>query len=295
MELASPDGIAGAIRDWGLQPARIWAGGHLLGSTLPAWVTFITSTFLHFGLAHLLGNMLMLWLVGQTVEWLCGAWRFLLLYLACGVLASAAGAVLGGHSQLAGAGASGAIAGVMAAYVLVFPRARILYFYSSDRGRAGLFWISSLWLIGLWIALQVVDSLDLYTSMPAGPYGVYAHVAGAMAGLALVYPLRDWRQSLPLELVWRRNAFSAPLILGQDGAVTDVSPALVDQEQRKIEQINRTYAPFDERPVRALIQQGDYSGARAYCDLMLEQARTDDNLPRIRGYERLLDELGRRG
>jgi membrane associated rhomboid family serine protease len=293
-ELGNPEGVSGTIRDWGLQPARIWAGGHLLGTTLPAWVTLVTSTFLHFGLWHLAANMLFLWIVGRAVEWLCGPWRFLLLYMACGVFASGIGALLGGHSTLAAAGASGAIAGVMAAYALVFPRARILNFYASDRGRAGLFWVSSFWLVGIWVAQELFRSIYAFYSAPEGPYGAYAHLAGALVGLALVYPLRDRSQALPLGLGWRRDAFSPRLVMMQEAAVTDLSPALVDREQQRIRQIDRTYAPFDERPVRALIAQGDYAGAKAHCELMLQQATADDNLPRIRGYERLLAEIRQR-
>lgn len=185
-QLGAQGGAQAVIDAWGIQPARLDAGG--MHNGLPVWATLLTATYLHFDVMHLIGNMLMLWLLGDAIEWLCGRWRFLLFYHLCGIAASVVTWQLGGDSTMAGAGASGALAGVMGAYLLMFPTASITCLVIGYYG--GMRQISALWFIGLWIAQQVYMSAVALQGKEAGPYGVYAHAAGAVAGMALIWLLR---------------------------------------------------------------------------------------------------------
>jgi len=149
---------------------------------VPAWATIFTSMFLHGGLLHLGGNMLYLWIFGNNVEYAMGHFRYLLFYLLCGVAAALAMAFMDPTSHTPIIGASGAISGVLAAYVLLYPRARVtvivplgIIFYPMA--------ISAIWVVGFWFALQLVSAA---LSTPGQP-GVawWAHVGGFAFGLLL--------------------------------------------------------------------------------------------------------------
>jgi membrane associated rhomboid family serine protease len=148
---------------------------------VPPPLTILTSMFLHGGFLHIAGNLLFLWVFGNNVEDALGRLRFLLFYLGCGVAAALAQTLLSaaaGDSLVPMVGASGAIAGVLGAYMVLFPRARVLtaipifIFVRLVLLPAGFF-------IGLWFALQV-----LYALAGATGSGVafFAHVAGFVAG-----------------------------------------------------------------------------------------------------------------
>ncbi|WP_413204466.1 rhomboid family intramembrane serine protease [Rhodospirillum sp. A1_3_36] len=148
---------------------------------LPSAATLFTSMFLHGGLLHLLGNMLVLWVFGNNVEDAMGHGRFLVFYLLCGAAASLFHGVSDTHSAIPMVGASGAISGVMGAYILLYPRARILCWA----------WILVLRLpavvfLGLWFAMQVLSALG------GGEGGVawWAHVGGFLVGMALLLPFK---------------------------------------------------------------------------------------------------------
>ena len=164
-------------------------------------VTLVTSMFLHLGLLHLAGNVLFLWVFGNNVEDAMGHVRFIAFYLLCGVLAALAYALANPDSQVPASGASGAVSGVLGAYLLLFPRARVLLvlplgFINVHFGRfpAG-------WVLLVWLALQIVFGAILdYTSGSRVLLGaVFAHIVGFVVGLALVTLLKRRGVSL-----WRR-------------------------------------------------------------------------------------------
>jgi membrane associated rhomboid family serine protease len=157
----------------------------------------ITSMFLHGGWLHILGNMLFLWVFGRNVEDLIGGSRFLLLYLVCGVAAGVVQVMFNPYSRLPTIGASGAIAGVMGAYLMKFPRARILtlipiiIFYTTMEIPAAL------WLI-FWFGIQFFSGIGSLAAEdhPVDNVAWFAHVGGFLAGLLLVrmFPeRRRWR------------------------------------------------------------------------------------------------------
>jgi len=151
---------------------------------LPDWANLVTYAFLHADWLHMLTNMLFLWVFGDNIEDALGHWKFLFFYLACAALAALAHLLfnLDGNGPLIGA--SGAVAGVMGAYVLLYPHARVFVL-------ARIVWLIPLpvpafWMLGFWIASQV-----FYLVVGAGG-GVawWAHIGGFLAGLALAPLLR---------------------------------------------------------------------------------------------------------
>jgi membrane associated rhomboid family serine protease len=152
--------------------------------------------FLHGGLAHIGGNMLFLWIFGNNVEDALGRTRFLVFYLACGIAAAAsqvAASVMSGEVAIPMVGASGAIAGVLAAYLTLYPHARVLTLvpiFIFIR----LFYIPAWFFIGLWFAVQLLSGF-----LGGGGSGVafFAHIGGFVAGFVLVRLLgrrSGWRR-----------------------------------------------------------------------------------------------------
>ena len=150
---------------------------------IPPWATVFTSMFLHGGFAHIAGNMLFLWIFGNNVEDALGHLRFVLFYGLCGVAAGMTQALVDPHSTLPMVGASGAISGVLGAYLVLTPQARVTM----------LFWIfifvrtfeaPAYLVLGLWFAFQVVNGL---MADPAeGGVAFFAHIGGFVAGAALI-------------------------------------------------------------------------------------------------------------
>ncbi len=147
-----------------------------------AWLTLITSMFLHGGFLHLGGNMLYLWIFGNNVEDAMGHMRFLLFYLACGIAAALAEGIVNPHSALPMVGASGAISGVLAAYVLIYPRARVtviiplgILLYPTK--------VSAVYVVGFWFVLQLLNGVVATAGTPGTAW--WAHVGGFAAGLLL--------------------------------------------------------------------------------------------------------------
>ncbi len=164
--------------DWALVPGLVTRG--------QAWHGVVTSMFLHGGLLHLVGNMLFLWIFGDNLEDEMGHARFLGFYLACGVAAAGAHLIADPFSLVPTVGASGAIAGVMGGYLLMFPRARVdvlVIFIIFFRILPVPAWA----MLGLWFVLQVFNG----TSVDAATGGVayWAHAGGFVAGLVLALPL----------------------------------------------------------------------------------------------------------
>ena len=174
-----------AVYALGVIPAVLFEGARLPPelALAPPLATVFTSMFLHGGWMHLIGNMLYLWIFGDNVEDSMGHGRFVAFYLLCGVAAVLAQSLPDTHSQVPMIGASGAISGVLGAYLLLHPHARVLvliplgFFSQVVHLRAGI-------VLGLWFALQLFNSL----MTPPGGGGVAfgAHIGGFLAGLALI-------------------------------------------------------------------------------------------------------------
>ena len=150
------------------------------------------SMFLHGGWLHLGGNMLYLWIFGDNVEDRLGHFRYLLFYLACGVLAALAHTFVSPNSKLPAIGASGAIAGVLGAYLVLFPHARVMTFIP-----LGFFVtlreIPAIFVLGIWFVMQFftgVMSLGARTGAEVGGVAYFAHIGGFVAGLVLVFLMR---------------------------------------------------------------------------------------------------------
>jgi rhomboid family protein len=146
------------------------------------WLTVFTSMFLHGGFLHIGGNMLYLWIFGNNVEDAMGHWRFLGFYLVCGIAAALSEGVVNPHSALPMLGASGAISGVLAAYVLIYPRARVtviiplgILLYPTK--------ISAFYVVGFWFLLQLLYAVTTMAGTPGTAW--WAHVGGFSAGLLL--------------------------------------------------------------------------------------------------------------
>jgi membrane associated rhomboid family serine protease len=162
---------------------------------LPIWLTLLTSVFLHGGLLHVLGNMLYLWVFGDNVEGAMGRGRFLAFYLLCGAAAGLAQMALDPRSTIPLVGASGAIAGVLGAYLMLFPTARILtvipiFFFIR------LVSIPAVLVLGIWFLLQVVNSAASFGAATGVAW--FAHIGGFAAGMALVLVFR--RKEVPIGL-----------------------------------------------------------------------------------------------
>ena len=154
---------------------------------LAPWAKVLTSMFLHGGWFHLLGNMLYLWIFGNNVEDVLGRGRYLFFYLACGIVAALVQAFSNPASHIPMVGASGAIAGVLGAYLLVHPGANVRCFV----------WIVIFFrivnvpawtMLGLWFTMQLVSGLMAAPGRPGVAF--WAHVGGFVTGLVLVVALR---------------------------------------------------------------------------------------------------------
>jgi membrane associated rhomboid family serine protease len=157
---------------------------------LPDWATFITSAFLHADWLHLLTNMLFLWVFGDNIEDAMGHLRFLVFYLACAVLAALSHLLfnLDGNGPLIGA--SGAVAGVMGAYILLFPHARV--FVLARIVIPVPLPVPAFWMLGFWVATQL-----FYVAIGSEePVAWWAHIGGFISGIVLAALMR--RRDVPL-------------------------------------------------------------------------------------------------
>jgi len=181
---------------YGLIPLEISSGDLMVPHPVPLYGTILTSMFVHGGLFHLAGNMLYLWIFGDNVEDRLGRVRYLLFYLLSGVGAAAAQILSDPHSKIPMVGASGAISGVLGAYLLLYPHARVvtLVFFGWF---VRVIEIRALIVLGFWIVVQLVSGL-LTWGAQVGGVAWFAHVGGFVAGLVMVIPLRrraevpDW-------------------------------------------------------------------------------------------------------
>ena len=166
----------------------------LQATPITVYITLLTSMFMHGGWAHLLGNMLYLWIFGDNVEDRIGRFRFVLFYLLCGVVATMAHVVtaklLGNDLRVPMLGASGAISGVLGAYLVLFPKRRVrvilLRIFTSVPA-----WVA----VGLWFVFQLVSGLGLLGGSQDG-VAYAAHIGGFVAGMAIVWLFLPRRETL---------------------------------------------------------------------------------------------------
>ncbi|MCP4540964.1 MAG: rhomboid family intramembrane serine protease [Chloroflexi bacterium] len=171
------------IGSWGLVPTRFWAGGSVIN-----WLTLFTSVFMHGGWWHLISNMLALYIFGDNIEDRLGSFRYLLFYLCSGFAASAAHLATNSDSHLPMVGASGAIAGVLGAYLVLYPHARVVtlvpifYFIRIVELPAVIY-------LGFWFVSQLFNGfLTLTTAnfISGGGVAWWAHIGGFVFGLAII-------------------------------------------------------------------------------------------------------------
>jgi membrane associated rhomboid family serine protease len=171
------------ITAWGVVP-REYSTGHDIAPLipLPFWSTLVTSMFLHGGWAHILGNMLYLWIFGDNLEAVMGHVRYLIFYMVCGVAAGLAQIASNSHSAVPSVGASGAISGVLAGYLVLFPRNRVRVLM-----RGGIMAVPAFVMLGLWILIQFISGMgSLAHTEQTGGVAYMAHIGGFVAGLVLV-------------------------------------------------------------------------------------------------------------
>ncbi len=163
------------------------AGGSVvidIASPVPTWMTIFTSMFLHGGFLHAAGNMLFLWVFGDNVENRLGRTRFIAFYLGAGVAAALAQVAVNTDSDVPMIGASGAVAGVLGAYLVLYPQSRIhtllLFGWFIFHRR-----IRAVFLIGFWAGLQIFGGVGSLASPEGGGVAYFAHLGGLAAGLTL--------------------------------------------------------------------------------------------------------------
>ncbi|WP_080807111.1 rhomboid family intramembrane serine protease [Halomicronema hongdechloris] len=186
-----PDALLAFFKSWAMVPEQLSTSfqGGVSVVNAEEWLTLITSQFLHAGLLHLGGNMLYLWIFGNNVEEQLGRVQFLGFYLLCGVLASLAQWYVAPESEIPSLGASGAIAGVMGAYIFRFPEVRILTFVPLGFLFTTLR-IPAILYLGIWFlqqALYGVSSLEApaMVGMEGGGVAYWAHAGGFVFGAVL--------------------------------------------------------------------------------------------------------------
>ncbi|MFA9386750.1 MAG: rhomboid family intramembrane serine protease [Methyloceanibacter sp.] len=174
-----------AIYEFGMIPARLLGAAALDPelTAVPAWSTVFTSMFMHGGWLHLGFNMLFLWIFGDNVEDSMGHARYLIFYLVCGVAAALAQAFVSPGSTIPMVGASGAISGVLGAYLLLHPRAtvRTVIFLGIF---VTMMHLPALIVLGLWFLMQLVSAA--FSNSGEAGVAFWAHVGGFVAGMALV-------------------------------------------------------------------------------------------------------------
>ena len=187
LELHMPSEVLNEfVFTFGVVPARYAGAGPL--STID-YMDVITSMFIHGGWLHIIGNMWFFYLFGGSVGGRMGHWRFLIFYILCGVSAGATYIIFDPHSAIPSIGASGAIAGVMGVYILMFPKSRILtlipiifipFFVE----------VPAIIFLGFWFLIQVMSETVSYFSATSGGVAWWAHIGGFVAGMILMVPFR---------------------------------------------------------------------------------------------------------
>ena len=177
VELTSGDAF---IEQWAFVPSRF------LANPTADFLTILTSMFMHAGWLHLAGNLLYLWIFGDNVEDRFGHLKFIIFYLLCGLAATLAQLAFSLGSNVPNLGASGAIAGVLGAYILLFPHRRVRVLLGAQ-----VIQMPALIVIGLWIVLQLFSSVgSIASTADTGGVAYMAHVGGFIAGFVLTFLFR---------------------------------------------------------------------------------------------------------
>ena len=171
--------LEASVMVFGAQPCEITGNCQVTG---PGASALITSMFMHGGWGHLLGNMLFLWVFGNNIEDSMGHFRFLAFYLVCGLAASFAHIFFSPASQVPMVGASGAISGIMGAYILLYPSAKVRTWFPP----IFFFRIRAVFFLLLWFVLQLSDALATPGMPEEGGVAVWAHIGGFVAGFVLI-------------------------------------------------------------------------------------------------------------
>jgi len=185
-------------RQFGEVPAHLaeFLGGSHRYSLEQVVVPFFTSMFLHAGWMHVLGNMWFLFIFGDNIEDYLGHFTYLVFYLLCGLIAMATQVAVYPYSNVPTVGASGAIAGVLGAYFILYPRARVLTWFF-----VFVLWVPAWIILGYWFALQFLSGAAMLSAAHAGGdvggVAVWAHVGGFVAGMAMVKLFPERRRRTP--------------------------------------------------------------------------------------------------
>ncbi len=199
---------------WGFIPEELTTGrefegvfglpGSDVATPLPTWTTMITSMFIHGGFFHLAGNMMFLWVFGNNIEHLLGRVKFLVFYLATGVAAVMSHLMIDPHSTAPLVGASGAVSGVLGAYLVVYPfnrvRALILLLIIT------VIELPAVYLLGAWFIWQLVQGLGSLALPGTVSVAFFAHIGGFLAGVVLMAAYRIARRQ-PLRADHGRRYF----------------------------------------------------------------------------------------
>jgi membrane associated rhomboid family serine protease len=198
-DVQTEQAVEAFILEFGAVPCRV-SGWCAAPDSFPhPFATIFTSMFLHGGLLHIAGNMLYLWIFGDNVEDTLGHGRFLAFYLISGVAAAAAQIAAAPASGMPMIGASGAVSGVLGAYLLLFPHATVLtlvtfvFFFRLVR-------VPAILVLGFWIVVQLLNGLGSFrgsvrTSAGEGGVAWFAHIGGFLTGLVLLLIMRRWGQA----------------------------------------------------------------------------------------------------
>ena len=172
------------VFQYGAIPALLFGRADLppaIDVGIPAYATLLTSMFMHGGWMHLIGNMLYLWIFGNNVEDVMGHARFVVFYVTCGILAALCHALTDPTSTIPMVGASGAISGVLGAYILLFPRAHVLVFMPG----IGMMRVAGGVVLGLWFVMQLLSG-GMSIGSSGGGVAFFAHIGGFVAGMVLI-------------------------------------------------------------------------------------------------------------
>jgi membrane associated rhomboid family serine protease len=181
--LLGPAAGGSFIASFALIPKRMFSHSPEMQNAIPVGVTLFTSMFLHGGIPHVAGNMLYLWIFGNNIEDSMGRIRFVFFYFLCGAIAAYSHALANATSIVPMIGASGAVSGILGAYLMLYPRARVLTLVLF-----GLYMrtveIPAMFVLGFWFVLQFLSAL-ISAGTPAG-IAWYAHVGGFVGGMILI-------------------------------------------------------------------------------------------------------------
>jgi membrane associated rhomboid family serine protease len=191
------------VLNWAFIPARLSA--FLSGKeSLQILLTIFSAMFMHGGIAHILSNMLFLWIFGDNIEDQFGHLQYLAFYLICGIAATFTQYVIDPSSPIPNLGASGAIAGVLGAYLLMFPRVRVNLFVwplsvlLAILTRSPYLRLPAWLLLGLWFAMQLLLGVQGLDNMGEGGVAFWAHIGGFVAGIVLALVFQLGRRRAPV-------------------------------------------------------------------------------------------------